>query len=87
MADNMEELRKLVQNIESIKICGAITTQIVDDCIKGVDEFIKKFPDAAPSRDSLIVAAAVKFTYQIIIYCLFNNHFIFTFHNHISRSC
>ena len=67
MADKMEELKELVQNLESIKICSEITDQIADDCIDSVDVFTKNFPDSAPIRDRLIVASAVKFTYQIVL--------------------
>lgn len=67
MADKMEELKKLVQNLESIKICSEITDQIADECIGSVDVFTKNFPDSAPIRDRLIVASAVKFTYQIVL--------------------
>lgn len=67
MADKMEEIRKLVQNLESIKICSEITDHIVDECIDSTEVFIKNFPDSAPIRDRLIVASAVKFTYQIVL--------------------
>ena len=67
MADKMEELKNLVQNLESIKICSEITDQIADECIGSVDVFTKNFPDSAPIRDRLIVASAVKFTYQIVL--------------------
>lgn len=67
MADKMEELKNLVQNLKSIKICSEITDQIADECIGSVDVFTKNFPNSAPIRDRLIVASAVKFTYQIIL--------------------
>lgn len=67
MTDKMEELKNLVQNLKSVKICSEITDQIADECIGSVDVFTKNFPDSAPIRDRLIVASAVKFTYQIIL--------------------
>lgn len=63
----MEKLKKLVQNLEFVKICSEITDQIADECVGSVNAFTKDYLVSAPIRDRLIVASAVKFTYQIIL--------------------
>ena len=62
-----EKFKQIMDGVMTVKICGDIINSITDSCIESVNEFIKKYPESERSRDGLLIAAAVKFTYQIVL--------------------